>query len=499
MAQSITRHVQVSARLAAGGTPERDFGRTLCLVKSGSLDDITTAAELRLRRGTQSYADASTASSDFPLSAGGAGIIAAAYFAQDPLPKNLLVGWQYDSAFGDYVIGSEVTIAGINSLGATAKVTLDGSVTGNIDFTAGTVDTVAGAATALQTALRAVAGGKFSDVEVFADGNRLCVVGGTSRLGAFFTDDATAQGLGLSGASAETSTQFFAAESTPTTALTRIDRESEFYQLVLTTDYIDTTDVPGIATWVSANGRMLFLDTSQAGVLQRDTSTYIAQLQAGTNDHVVAIWSRVQDGKAASMAALLSGVDYNGIGTMITLKFKGLPGTRADDLTDAEYEAITGQNANVFATLDRGGPIVDPGVTSAGAPYWADTVHGLDKFEDSIRVTAMNHLRSLGRVPMTDDGIGGLRDAINLVADNFVQNGLFGNGTLRPELTSSVRTVTGNTDFDGTLETGYLTYVPSVATLSTADREARRAPPIHIWGKIAGAAHSVGVTIQVGE
>ncbi|UIX82591.1 DUF3383 domain-containing protein [Xylella fastidiosa subsp. sandyi] len=46
------------------------------------------------------------------------------------------------------------------------------------------------------------------------------------------------------------------------------------------------------------------------------------------------------------------------------------------------------------------------------------------------------------------------------------------------------------------LEAGFYVWADSVDTLSTSDRQARRAPPIQIAVKLAGAIHAVDVIIH---
>ena len=55
----------------------------------------------------------------------------------------------------------------------------------------------------------------------------------------------------------------------------------------------------------------------------------------------------------------------------------------------------------------------------------------------------------------------------------------------------------GNINTGTPLPLGYQIYAPLVATQAQADREARRAVPIAVYGKFAGAIHFANIAVTV--
>nr|WP_233242709.1 DUF3383 family protein [Xylella fastidiosa] len=75
------------------------------------------------------------------------------------------------------------------------------------------------------------------------------------------------------------------------------------------------------------------------------------------------------------------------------------------------------------------------------------------------------------------------------VCQEGVRNGAFAPGLWNGEAFGALATG----DY---LEAGFYVWADSVDTLSTSDRQARRAPPLQIAVKLAGAIHAVDVIIN---
>lgn len=133
-------------------------------------------------------------------------------------------------------------------------------------------------------------------------------------------------------------------------------------------------------------------------------------------------------------------------------------------------------------------------VFSTGANGFYDEVFNELWFVNSIQVAGFNYLRQTNtKIPQTEEGMTGLKNAYAQVCVRGVTNGFLAPGAW----TSS--DVFGNPDtFKRNIaSSGYYLYSIPIAQQSKADREERKAPLVQIAIKTAGAIHSTNVMIYV--
>lgn len=182
-------------------------------------------------------------------------------------------------------------------------------------------------------------------------------------------------------------------------------------------------------------------------------------------------------------------VNFNAMNSTMTLKFKQMPGVVAEYLTASQAMALEHKNYNVFVHYDNDTSIIEQGVMANG--YFFDEVHGLDWLANATQTNVWNVLyQATTKIPQTDPGITRLVAACNSTMEAGVNNGLIAPGVWNgPPI--------GVLDTGQALTRGYYTYAPRVATQVQSDREKRKAPPIQITVKLAGAVHFADVIIQV--
>lgn len=133
-------------------------------------------------------------------------------------------------------------------------------------------------------------------------------------------------------------------------------------------------------------------------------------------------------------------------------------------------------------------------VFSTGANGFFDEVFNELWFINTIQTAGFNYLRQTNtKIPQTENGMTGLKNAYAQVCVRGVNNGFIGAGSWTSSDTF------GNPDlFKRNIETsGFYVYSMPVAQQSRADREARKAPLVQIAVKTAGAIHSTNVMIYV--
>jgi hypothetical protein len=141
-----------------------------------------------------------------------------------------------------------------------------------------------------------------------------------------------------------------------------------------------------------------------------------------------------------------------------------------------------------FAGVDNGTAILQFGEMSG--PAYFDEIHGTDALANAVQTNIYNVLYTSRKVPQTDPGEHLLVLAANVALALFVVSGLIAPGQWNAAGVGAV----SQGDF---LSTGYYAYLPPVATQSQADREARKAVPMTILVKLAGAVHTAFVQILV--
>ncbi len=160
-----------------------------------------------------------------------------------------------------------------------------------------------------------------------------------------------------------------------------------------------------------------------------------------------------------------------------TWKFKQLTGITASDkidITPSEEAVALGKNANLYTPLAGVGHTQE-GVMAFGR--FIDIQRGIDWLEVTMSETIAARLLNEPKIPYTDSGITVVEGEIVQVMDQGVRQNLLG-----PLLDDSG-------DF-------YRIDVPKVADQSTADRTARYFPGIVVTAQLAGAIHSLAITVN---
>lgn len=182
-------------------------------------------------------------------------------------------------------------------------------------------------------------------------------------------------------------------------------------------------------------------------------------------------------------------VDFNGNKTTITLMYKQEPGVVGEELTEQQAETLEAKRCNVFVNYVNNTVIIEDG-TCAG-PAYIDEIHGLNWLQDSIQNNCYNLLyQSTTKIPQTDAGVNQLVNAIAASCELAVTNGLVAPGTWTAQGFGELQT-------GQYLKSGYYIYAQPVALQSQADREARKAPPIQVAVKLAGAIQFVEIILNV--
>lgn len=496
MAQLLSDAVKVTARITPEGVSSREFGIGLYLHKVTTA--ITDREEAEFIRRVPRYANAAAlADDDAPTAVRTA---AGIWFQQSPFPRNFMVGTVMESPQPSLIYGTpDVSVTAVEALGDGVSLSLNGE---DVDADFDSETTLAGIATALQTGIRKVS--DFSTVSVTVEGTGLVITGTTALdFGDGFADTSASQALGLAGDGVSVLKPVSTAE-TIATALDRIASiDNSFFWIACSpTITQDDDDMTAVRNWVAAREYVYgtILDLYGEGALTTgETASLGAMLSALKGNGIAAIWNgrnaAAIDQKGLSYAARFSSINFNAPNAVINGKFLQLPGTKPVSITASERAELRRKNINYYL------PVGDSGDTEEGQTFgtWLDVYYWISWFKNALEVAGYNYLKQsspLGGVPITDQGLAGLADALEEVCEQGVRNGGIAPNQVSPVFRSAIARATGNPDFDGFLSTGYLVVRPAAAQVDQTTRNARGPIPVQIFTKGSGKVNNLEIGVD---
>ena len=193
---------------------------------------------------------------------------------------------------------------------------------------------------------------------------------------------------------------------------------------------------------------------------------------------------------AAAYAARLMSTDFAASNSTATMQMKDLVGVQPDPgITQAVLTSCATVGVDCYANIAG-----LPKCFSAGANDFSDNIYNQNWFVFALEVALFNTLATTaGKIPQTEPGMAVLRDAAHGICQQGVNNGFIAPGTWNSSQTIGKPAVmTRNIE-----DVGYYVYSSPVAAQAQADRAARKAPPLQVAIKYAGAVHSVNCIVYV--
>ncbi len=243
------------------------------------------------------------------------------------------------------------------------------------------------------------------------------------------------------------------------------------------------------ATWALAQALAIMpLVSNDASAPDSSYTSDLGSLLDGTaNKRVVPIWhDNAQQYPDVSILAYMLHVNYRAGASVVTAKFKSLPGITTATVTETEYETLREKGYNVYT--DMGGDIFtyrEGSVPSSG--WWMDTVINLDNFVEDLGVNVYNVFLRNKKIPYTRAGQLLLVDACRDTGEQYAFNGTFAD-----------REVSDDTQKSGIRIDPAVVVTPTPIEQSTAaDRVGRIGPPIQMVVQDSGAIHSIAINVEV--
>jgi hypothetical protein len=488
----VSRQVNVSVNLTPAGAQAQNLSTLLLLGTSAVIDTVE-----RFRN----YNSLAQVASDFGTSAAEY-LAASLWFQQAPQPTTLKIGRWLNNAAAGVLRGAPLTGAQ-QAMGNFTAVTAGGftytrnggaptNVTG-LNFSGATnLNGVASIITAALTGAVCVWNSTFQRFEITSS-----VTGPTSSI-SFLTAPGSGTDisslLGMTAASSGAYRADGAAAETAAAAVALFDQNysQSFYAVVVIGSA--NSDHLSIASYVeAANTKHLYGVTTQEGavLVPSATSDIAYQLSQLGYDKTVVQYSSSSPYAVVSLLARALTVDYTGNATVITLAYKQQPGIVAEALNSTQADSLKGKRCNAFLKFNNDTAIILNGVVPSGE--FLDTITGTDWLAVTLQTSLYNLLyTSTTKVPQTDAGVQLLVTTAESVCAQAVTNGLLAPGNWNSGGFGTLK----QGDF---LPKGYYIYAQRVSAQNPTDRAARKAPPIQIAAKLAGAVHELSLSVSVNQ
>lgn len=418
------------------------------------------------------------------------------FFGQSPRPGELAIGRRFAAAAPGELLGSVSTYE--TSVAAWQAIT-SGGFKINIDGTLRTVSALNFSADAnlnaiasrIQTAL--VAAGATGATVTF-DGTRFIVRSGTTGTSSTVDyavapdsgPDISAK-LGLNAAGLGLKSAGVAVETISTSLDALQTYDGSWYGLSFTNE-VTEQNLKDAAAWVSSRTKVLGYTTKASNVQDAAASNDIATFfKDSMYRRVLGVWDANDDYAAISALARAFTVNFNEQNSTLTLKFKTLPGITPGNISESQRLALVAKKINYYTYFGTSAMLAE-GVMADGTFF--DEVHGLDWLQNAIETNVFGFLYTRKtKVPQTDKGVQQIVLQVEKAMKEGVNNGLLAPGMWNGE-------PLGEIDTGDFLPKGFYIYAQPVAQQNQSDREARKAPPIQVLAKGAGAIHFVDCTIN---
>ncbi len=425
----------------------------------------------------------------------------AKFFSQSPAPATAYAARWFTAAAAGYLTGGvHEALTPLKTITAGAfDVVVDATTINVTSLDLSGAATLAAVATLVQTKLHAGLAGTTCTYDATAAKFVVTspTTGVSSQVG-FATvtagDTTTAGALGLSHAAGASRTVGIALE-TLTAALDAIKLFSSAWYAFATVSDCSFANHKLAADWAEANARPYFVTTNlpsayAAPVAASGDAADIAQYANAKNyKRTFTMFSTDTLDAAVSAMARINAVDYTQPNSVITLKFKQLPGVAAEALTETQKQALDLNHCNYYATFGTF-DMLGEGWMADGT--FTDQVIGLDWLTAQAQTDVFAALATATtKIPQTDPGVFRIQKALEGSLRQARSNGLVAPGTW-PATNAGL----GEVDPGEFLEEGFYVYAQPVALQSSTARGLRAAPAISAIACGAGALHSVAITIN---
>lgn len=488
---SVSDVVNISIVLQPNAAPTTNFGIALAI---GYSDVIDTTQRYRI------YSNLAGVANDFGTTAPEY-LAADDFFSQAPQPALLYIGRWAKTATSGILHGGIMNAQQETALLTQLQSITTGTMTISVDGTPhaltalnfGAIQNLNAAATVLGTAL--------TSANVTYDGvyNRFNIESKTTGASSAVSYGAATTGVDVSGPLRLTAAQGASAPVTGIIAESPLAALNVFSQFtyygvgfaVVAQNDISDAQHEANAAYIEGTQRIYGITCTGAATVDPTSSSDLAAVLALSGyARTFTQYSSSDPNAIFSFIGRAFTVDYSQQNSTLTMKFKQEPGVIPEILTETQAACLKNKNCNAYVAYANGVAIIQEGVMCSGLYF--DTRVGADWQANDLQTALFNALYlAPTKIPQTDAGMHILLTTAEASMDRGVNNGLCAPGVWNESLQF------GTLSTGDTLSKGYYVYMPPVASQDISDRGARKAPPMQIAYKLAGAVHSASGTINI--
>lgn len=198
------------------------------------------------------------------------------------------------------------------------------------------------------------------------------------------------------------------------------------------------------------------------------------------------------DAICAAIGWAMGAMSASTINSAFTLAYKQETGVQAENYVQAftsnDVNNVKKNNGNVYINRGTYYNVFEEGKVGDGS--WFDEIIYLDKYKNDMQLSIMDLLVNNNKIAQTEAGMTRIKNEIKVVCDDMNRIGFISPGVWKGEDVLDL-------SYGDTLPGGYLIQSESIDAQSQADRDARKAPPIYVSLKLAGAIHHVTIEVDV--
>lgn len=223
-------------------------------------------------------------------------------------------------------------------------------------------------------------------------------------------------------------------------------------------------DITAIAGWTESESKIACCTTHDTDCTDSNSTTSIAYaLQAAGYDRTSLWFNPKGDDEDASGIAgrMLTTIPGSG-----TWAHKKISAVTVSNLKEGQYTALEGNHCNYYRNMGGSGSTWDG---SAVSGEYIDTMRLVDWTEARVSESVLQLLKSLDKLPYTNEGVALVKDSIRVVLEQGVDNG-------------------------GYVEGSITVSAPNAADIPVNDRANRTLPDVKFGAVIQGAIHQIAIS-----
>lgn len=268
--------------------------------------------------------------------------------------------------------------------------------------------------------------------------------------------------------------------------------EVGYFGGILTTQKLSNNGIIAVASAVQAKDHIYF----EAIQALSNIATLGGAIK-GAGDKKTRLLAKTDQGAdvskiaVATYATIAQSTNYSGVNTALTMNLKELTGVLPDyNMNSTYYNLAKANGVDIYASTEGLSCVY-----SFDNGYYTDDATNLLWLKKALEVSGFNYLRKTNtKIPQTEVGMTGLKQAYESRCSQGVANGVIGTGL---KWNDSIP-FGDPEDFQRNIEEkGYYIYSLPIAQQQQAEREARIAPVVQIAIKLSGAIHTSNVIVQV--